>query len=1241
VHVKVLDLLNDALVQAAAQAAVSDEVKNSDPGTGPDQAAESTPARTRPAATAPPEQAPTKATPVALTSVFEKVLNAIETRDFSDADVLAELQRLLLVTEASPAALLEILRRRKLIDPLSENAYAEVLGVLNKAMGAAGAPAESDEALKREPSTATGQIPDSVPAAPRLTPMAPPMEQTQRAAKASTAVTPLRHSDLSPTGTPNRTTTVSVPPTPIQIAPTQAARPVSSRIPTTSPAKAPASTPLVTPGPIPGTGPGRRPAEGVRAVVTPTRSPPPSSAPPKSGTPTPIPVQPTASSSSPASASASTRSPAVEPRVAATPARTLSPDSVFAKTGSVASVPAQATASAKTGTAPTAPATPARPVSPDPAMTVATAPVPTEPTSSTPAAMPDMVSVQMWTSPPESVSAEKSTPVPAPAITPSSPTESMLTRSSDVEQSAAVPPARTPTPDSVADETETPHTVAATPARPVSPDAAMTEATAQVLTEPTSSTPAAMPDMVSVQMWTAPPESVSAEKSTPVPAPAITPSSPTESTLTRSSDVEQSAAVPPARTPTPDSVADKPEPPTTPASPPWAAKAAGVEEEVTIDLDDFDHVIEQPIVIEEALSRDSVEVGDVLLDRYRLVALIGEGGMSRVFKATDLGKTISASPDAYIAVKVLRSPISEDNGSFASFRKDVQKLRGLTHPNIVRVFDCDRDGSSVFITMEYLDGPSLYAKLHGGAGAGKPPSGLGRDEAQSITLAVADALDYAHRNGVVHGDLKPGNVIVLNPGEIKVIDFDMARWVARPEAGVGRQESFQQRTPPGVTPSYASPQLMAGQKPEPADDVYALACLSYELLTGTHPFDAGVGAQSLKFPPPHRAELSAPQYSALVHGLQPDRNHRTRTARQFVAEFSAPERRAGWKPGAIGRAMKPGAIARAINPGAIVRAIKPGVIARAAGVAAAALAFAVVAWFSIHRAPVPVPVPVASSPAVPNPGTVIRDCPTCPAMTVLPAGRFKQGSAPAENGFASAKPQHWVVIGRSFAMSTNAVTVDEFHEFITASGRDMQGCDTYDGEWKHRPKNNWKNPGFTQAGTHPVTCASWNDAEAYARWLTTETKHRYRLPSASEWEYAARAGVEAAQPWSADGSSACANANLADGSAAHRYPGWTVFGCDDGYVYTAPVGSFKANSFGLNDMLGNVLQWTEDCWRPDYSGAPIDGSARTDGNCSERELRGGSWFTTPAYVRADYRNHFAIDYRTSSVGIRLIRDIEQ
>ena len=189
------------------------------------------------------------------------------------------------------------------------------------------------------------------------------------------------------------------------------------------------------------------------------------------------------------------------------------------------------------------------------------------------------------------------------------------------------------------------------------------------------------------------------------------------------------------------------------------------------------------------------------------------------------------------------------------------------------------------------------------------------------------------------------------------------------------------------------------------------------------------------------------------------------------------------------------------------------------------------------------------------------------------------------------------------------------------------------------PDNNWENPGFAQSGSHPVTCASWNDAKAYAAWLTSKTGHHYRLPSASEWEYAARAGGAAVQPWP-DAATACAGANVADQSAVRRFPGWAAFACDDGYVFTAPVGTFRPNTFGLNDMLGNVFQWTEDCWNPDYAGAPADGSARTSGDCSERELRGGSWFSNPAYVRANYRNHFGADYRTSTVGIRLVRDLD-
>jgi formylglycine-generating enzyme len=330
------------------------------------------------------------------------------------------------------------------------------------------------------------------------------------------------------------------------------------------------------------------------------------------------------------------------------------------------------------------------------------------------------------------------------------------------------------------------------------------------------------------------------------------------------------------------------------------------------------------------------------------------------------------------------------------------------------------------------------------------------------------------------------------------------------------------------------------------------------------------------------------------------------------------------------------------NPVASGVAWNRGAVTRATGAGIAMILLLAGAWFFVHRKPAPPPTPVASAPVLPKPGTIIRDCPTCPAMTVLPVGRFRQGSDLPESGSDSfAKPAHWVAFGRPIAMAANTVTVDEFQEFIAATGIDMQGCDTYDHDWKHQAKNSWKDPGFVQTGTHPVTCVSWNDAKAYASWLSTKAGHGYRLPSASEWEYAARTGAEAVQPWNPDGSDACANANVADASAVHRYPGWNVFACDDGYVNTAPVGSFKTNAWGLNDMLGNVFQWTEDCWSADYADAPTDGSARMDGNCSEHELRGGSWFSTPAYVKASYRNHFAADYRTSSVGIRLVRDIEQ
>jgi len=286
--------------------------------------------------------------------------------------------------------------------------------------------------------------------------------------------------------------------------------------------------------------------------------------------------------------------------------------------------------------------------------------------------------------------------------------------------------------------------------------------------------------------------------------------------------------------------------------------------------------------------------------------------------------------------------------------------------------------------------------------------------------------------------------------------------------------------------------------------------------------------------------------------------------------------------------------------------------------------------------------PAQPTAAAVQPGNTFQDCPTCPKMTVLPTGRFKQGAARDDrDALPVEKPQHIVLIRQHLAISTSELTVGEFREFANATKRVLAGCEVYDGEWHHKVEASWLYPGFTQNADHPVTCVSWSDAVAYAEWLSAKTGHHYRLPSSSEWEYAARAGVDAALPWSPAMQAACEYANVADRSAARRYPKWSVFACKDGYVNTSAVASFKANAFGIYDMLGNVLEWTEDCWHDDYSKAPVDGSARMDGDCVEHELRGSSWFSSPAFVRLSYRNHSASGYRSSSVGVRLVRDLNR
>jgi len=275
-----------------------------------------------------------------------------------------------------------------------------------------------------------------------------------------------------------------------------------------------------------------------------------------------------------------------------------------------------------------------------------------------------------------------------------------------------------------------------------------------------------------------------------------------------------------------------------------------------------------------------------------------------------------------------------------------------------------------------------------------------------------------------------------------------------------------------------------------------------------------------------------------------------------------------------------------------------------------------------------------------TPGTAFKDCTECPEMVVIPAGRFEMGS---NNGDDDEKPIHNVRIARSFAMGKFEVTRGQFAAFVGASGYvPDEGCRVWKGKWEKDNSRGWRNPGYAQSDSHPVACVSWDDAKAYAAWLARKTGKDYRLPSEAEHEYATRAGSSATRPWGESPNDACRYANVADRSVKANVAGFSeseVHNCDDDHAHTAPTGRFKPNAFGLHDTVGNLWEWTEDCWNERYSGAPSDGSAWTSGNCGRHVLRGGSWDVAAQYARAAGRKWSGTTYRGSDGGFRLARTL--
>lgn len=252
-------------------------------------------------------------------------------------------------------------------------------------------------------------------------------------------------------------------------------------------------------------------------------------------------------------------------------------------------------------------------------------------------------------------------------------------------------------------------------------------------------------------------------------------------------------------------------------------------------------------------------------------------------------------------------------------------------------------------------------------------------------------------------------------------------------------------------------------------------------------------------------------------------------------------------------------------------------------------------------------------------------------LALIPAGKFMMGSPVTEKDRDKDETQHEVTISKPFYMGITHVTVDQFAAFVKDSGYKTDaekegwsvGLEIKDGTLTLKKVDgcSWRNPSFDQKGDHPVVQVSWNDARAFCGWLSKKSGKTVVLPTEAQWEYACRAGTQTAYPWGDNPDDGEGWANCVDQSLKKKLPNgteaWTFFNWDDGFVFTSPVASFKANTFGLHDMIGNAWQWCQDRYG-DYEKAAATDPAGADTG-GRRVLRGGSWHFNPWDCRSGFR----------------------
>lgn len=275
-----------------------------------------------------------------------------------------------------------------------------------------------------------------------------------------------------------------------------------------------------------------------------------------------------------------------------------------------------------------------------------------------------------------------------------------------------------------------------------------------------------------------------------------------------------------------------------------------------------------------------VEIGRVLRDRYVLEKRLGSGGMGTVYKALDRYRADLPEANQYVAIKILHENSANRQELLANLRREFYCTQRLSHRNIVKVYELDRDGDVDFFTMELLEGEllsSVTERLH--------PLPMPRPYAWAIIREIGAGLTHAHARNVVHGDLKPHNVMITHSGEVRILDFGASSTAATR----GADAPIRKTTTSALTPAYACCELLEGRSADPRDDIYAFACLSYELLAGAHPFQRrpSTVARDLGIVPNRPPHLSGQQWKTLTMGLSWHRGGRSISIRAWLDKLSA------------------------------------------------------------------------------------------------------------------------------------------------------------------------------------------------------------------------------------------------------------------------------------------------------------------------------------------------------------------